>query len=199
MVAGASGTALAIFGLLLYIVLDPIQRKAAAYLDEAKRADKGALAEERAGAILQGANPREFWVLHDVVYPGGNIDHVVISKRGSVFAIETKSTKGIVDCCGEQLLVNGAPPQKDYLKQTLRGAMWLNDRIAEATGFKPFVEAVLLFPNASVNVRTTIREVTVSSEWYLSQLLRRHPSSTEQREHLWASRDLIQKQLTGSR
>ncbi len=58
-----------------------------------ERQDRGAIAEEHVGALLDRL-PRDRWrVVHDVTLGRGNVDHIVIGPPG-VFTIETKSHPG---------------------------------------------------------------------------------------------------------
>ncbi len=58
-----------------------------------ERRDRGAMAEEHVGALLDGL-PGERWrVVHDVSLGRGNVDHIAIGPPG-VFTIETKSHPG---------------------------------------------------------------------------------------------------------
>lgn len=58
-----------------------------------ERRDRGAMAEEQVGALLDGL-PQEKWrVAHDVSLGRGNVDHIIIGPPG-VFTIETKSHPG---------------------------------------------------------------------------------------------------------
>ncbi|MCW3033773.1 MAG: hypothetical protein QOK19_2257 [Solirubrobacteraceae bacterium] len=60
-----------------------------------ERRDRGALAEEHVGGVLDSL-PRERWrVIHDATLGRGNVDHIVIGPPG-VFTIETKSHPGPV-------------------------------------------------------------------------------------------------------
>jgi Nuclease-related domain len=60
-----------------------------------ERRDRGALAEEQVGGLLDTL-PRERWrVIHDATLGRGNVDHIVIGPPG-VFTIETKSHPGPV-------------------------------------------------------------------------------------------------------
>ena len=60
-----------------------------------ERRDRGAMAEEEVGALLD-ALPAERWrVIHDATLGRGNVDHIVIGPPG-VFTIETKSHPGPV-------------------------------------------------------------------------------------------------------
>ncbi len=60
-----------------------------------ERRDRGALAEEQVGGLLDEL-PRDRWrVIHDATLGRGNVDHVAIGPTG-VFTIETKSHPGPV-------------------------------------------------------------------------------------------------------
>lgn len=60
-----------------------------------ERRDRGALAEEQVGGLLDSL-PRARWrVIHDATLGRGNVDHIVIGPPG-VFTIETKSHPGPV-------------------------------------------------------------------------------------------------------
>jgi hypothetical protein len=60
-----------------------------------ERQDRGALAEEHVGGLLDSL-PGERWrVVHDATLGRGNVDHIVIGPPG-VFTIETKSHPGPV-------------------------------------------------------------------------------------------------------
>jgi len=60
-----------------------------------ERQDRGALAEEHVGGLLDEL-PGERWrVVHDATLGRGNVDHIVIGPPG-VFTIETKSNPGPV-------------------------------------------------------------------------------------------------------
>ena len=60
-----------------------------------ERRDRGALAEEQVGGLLDRL-PRDGWrVIHDASLGRGNVDHIVIGPPG-VFTVETKSHPGPV-------------------------------------------------------------------------------------------------------
>ena len=60
-----------------------------------ERRDRGAMAEEEVGALLESL-PHESWrIVHDVSLGRGNVDHIAIGPPG-LFTIETKSHPGPV-------------------------------------------------------------------------------------------------------
>src|SRR5258707_4467980 len=60
-----------------------------------ERQDRGALAEEQVGGLLDQLPDDRWWVIHDATLGRGNVDHIVIGPPG-VFTIETKSHPGPV-------------------------------------------------------------------------------------------------------
>jgi Nuclease-related domain len=57
------------------------------------RRDRGAMAEEQVGALLDSLADERWQVIHDATLGRGNVDHIVIGPPG-VFTIETKSHAG---------------------------------------------------------------------------------------------------------
>jgi len=60
-----------------------------------ERRERGALAEEHVGAVLDQLSRERWRVIHDATLGRGNVDHIVIGPPG-VFTIETKSHPGPV-------------------------------------------------------------------------------------------------------
>lgn len=60
-----------------------------------ERRDRGAMAEEQVGALLDGLPAARWRVIHDATLGRGNVDHIAIGPPG-VFTIETKSHPGPV-------------------------------------------------------------------------------------------------------
>src|ERR1700759_2341184 len=58
-----------------------------------ERRDRGAVAEERVGGVLDQLDRTRWRVIHDATLGRGNVDHIVIGPPG-VFTIETKSHPG---------------------------------------------------------------------------------------------------------
>lgn len=132
----------------------------------AKDANKGALAEEKVGAKLT-ALPEEFVSFHDLAFPGFNIDHVAVGP-GGVFVIETKSHGGKVTNNGNQLLLNGSTPEKDFINQTWSQTYHIKNLLKERLGKEIPVNPVLCFTNAFVQVRGTVKGVSVVNGGYLN-------------------------------
>ena len=104
---------------LIRVLPNIIEGRVDRKLKESKRANRGAVGEERIGDLLSSLTLDD-WVLHDIECPNGNIDHIIISKTSGVFLIETKAHGGKVEINGDILLVNGKTPEKDFIAQTLR-------------------------------------------------------------------------------
>lgn len=127
----------------------------------------GGRAEERVGEELEGLRAHGFYVFHDVAFPGvGNVDHVVLGERG-FFSIETKSHSGHVTARSGQLLRNGRPFEKDFVKQAWSGCYRLREILdAEVT-------PLLLFTDAFVEGRVTARGVRVLPlSWMVGEILK---------------------------
>jgi hypothetical protein len=135
-------------------------------LKEEKRAIRGARSEEKIGEILAELS-EDFLVLHDIESPYGNIDHIVFSKKNGVFLIETKSHGGQVAVEDDTLLVNGKPPEKDFIAQILNNTYWLKQEISNLIGPAPWITPLLVFTNAFVVASKPIKNIRVINKKYL--------------------------------
>lgn len=137
--------------------------------DKAREAERtwiaGGRAEEKVGAELEKLATHGY-VFHDVAFPDlGNVDHVVLGEKG-FFCVETKSHKGQVSSASGDLLLNGRPTEKDFIKQTWRGCYRLRG-ILDAD-----VTPLLLFTDAFVRGRLYVRGVRVLPlEWLVGEIL----------------------------
>ena len=103
--------------------------------------------------------PNTYSVFHDLTHPsiGGNIDHIVVGPTG-VFALETKNWKGMVKLSGQGMVtVDGKHDHTRDGKAILGRAMTLSKKIEALSNIKIFVQAVMVFPNASVSVTPDTR------------------------------------------
>lgn len=115
----------------------------------------GGKAEEKVGVALESLRPHGFYIFHDVALPGlGNVDHIALGPRG-FFYIETKSHGGRVGSRDGRLLVNGHPPDKDFIAQTWRGCYRLREILDAET------VPLLCFTDALVEGRIRVRGVRV--------------------------------------
>ncbi len=98
--------------------------------------------------------PDTYSVFHDLTHPsiGGNIDHIVVGPTG-VFALETKNWKGHVSLSGPGILtVDGKHDNTKHGKAILGRALNLKRKIEALSNINTFVQAVMVFPLASVSV-----------------------------------------------
>lgn len=117
----------------------------------ARDADRGANAEDNIAARL-AALPDAYVVFHNLARVCGDIDHIVVGPTG-VFTLETKGHRGTVTSAGNQVLVNGRPPEKDFIAQAWRNAYWVRDLLKNVAGIEVEVKPILVFANAYVKVK----------------------------------------------
>lgn len=187
----SGGVAIGIL-LLLRILPDlmarPIRRKE----KEVRRADRGAVGEEKVAAILSALGS-DFFILHDVSSPYGNIDHIVIGREIGVFLLETKAHGGKVTLLPNGLLINGKPPEKDFINQALKNVYWLRGVIEEVTGTQLRINALVVFTNAFVPYGQPIKGVQVINKRYLIDRLQRAGRGIPL--IAWEQREAIAKRL----
>ncbi len=145
------------------------------------RAQKGAKGEVKAASLLRNLG-KDFRVLHDVVSPFGNIDHVVISKSGVVFAIETKSHNGRVKVENEVILVNGKPAEKNFIAQTLRNVYWLREKIKQVTGSDTYVYGIIVFTNAYVEFTKPVKGIIILNKKFLLEAIQKNSLKNPENE-----------------
>lgn len=110
---GLIGTLVA--GGLFLFVIKILEKKGNATLKHAKQAERGAIAEEKTGSIIEGL-PEGNFIVHDFNTGRGNIDHILVGPKG-VFTLEVKSHRGTVTFDNGSLLRDGQSFEKDFLKQ----------------------------------------------------------------------------------
>lgn len=160
---------------------------------EEKRAIRGAKGEEKVGSILETL-AEDYLVIHDIVSPFGNIDHIVISKEGGIFLIETKAHGGRVSVKDGHVLVNGHDPEKDFIAQVLRNTYWLRDKVCETIGVEPWIHPILVFTSAFVEQGAPIKGVKVVNRKFLLNLLHLKANKSENLA-IWKNREKIGKAL----
>lgn len=157
------------FAVIIKLVADQIEKKGLHTKKRAKDADRGAYAEEVVAEILKDL-PVGYHAFHDLAFDGFNIDHVVVGP-GGIFLVETKSHSGKVDARGENLLLNGNVPEKDFLKQTWSQTYQLRDFLKNKTFREWSVKPVLCFTRAFVKVRQPVKGITVVNKGYLKKYI----------------------------
>ncbi len=116
-----------------------------------------------------------YLVLNDVPFPYGNLDHIVVRPDRTVFLIETKSHRGKVTWNGKQLLINGCPFSRNPLCQINRSIRWVRRMAKRLFGVNPWIVAVLVFPNARVLIRHSVKRVNVIGAENLLDFIRLYP------------------------
>jgi len=128
-------------------------------------ADTGAKAEQAVAEALQEL-PDDYYVFHDLEFPGFNIDHVVLGPNG-IFLVETKSQKGNITQKNDVLLRNGRKFFKDFLNQCWSQTYSLRDHLgAERLGGLP-IKPILCFSRGFVEIRGPVRGVALLNVGYL--------------------------------
>jgi hypothetical protein len=188
------GMGLLVLLVLLRVLPDIFKKKVNKKSKEQQRAMRGANGEERIGELLSELSP-DYHILHDIVSPYGNIDHIVISRNSGIFLIETKAHGGKVSMDGETLLVNGKLPEKDFIAQDLRNAYWLRDEVSQFIGAKPWITPILVFTNAYVSPTNPVKGVIILNKKYLLALLQRENRSNAEITRVWEQREVISKHL----
>lgn len=103
----------------------------------------------------------------------GNIDHVVLSREHGVFLIETKAHGGKVTVVDGKVQVNGKPPEKDFIAQTVRNTQWLSGRLEGITGVTAWVNSSIVFTNAFVEWSRPVKGITVTNKKFLLSNIQR--------------------------
>lgn len=143
---------------LVFLARRMIGRRIDAFLDTAVAFRKGAEGEGLTAATLSEL-PDSYSVFHDLTHPsiGGNIDHIVVGPTG-VFALETKNWRGMVTLSGQgTLTVDGQHDKTQDGKAILGRSLNLKKKIEALSNINLFVQAVMVFPKASVSVMPETR------------------------------------------
>jgi hypothetical protein len=155
------------------------------YRKQERKAVRGAVAEEAIGHLLEQL-PEPRAIFHDVGTGRGDIDHILLSPAHGVILIETKSHHGTVEVQNGALLINGRPPEKDFIAQTIRNTMWLRQRLKETTGLDVWIQPIIVFTNAFVREWKPVRNILLRNKKYLLKAIgetRAHPDIAAK---LWA-------------
>lgn len=191
---GLSGGAVLVLLMILQALPDLIDKPIKGRIKAERRADRGAVAEEIVGEILVGLD-EDFFVLHDILSPYGNIDHIVIGKNTGVFLLETKAHGGRVETLQDKLLVNGKLPEKDFIAQVLKNTYWLREEIEKVIGSKIWITPVLVFTNAFVQAGKPIKGVYIINKKYLINLIQRQGRSMFGLGVVWETRQKLYEHL----
>jgi hypothetical protein len=135
--------------------------------------------ERSVGQLLEQLRENGAQVFHDILAPGFNLDHVVISSRG-IYAIETKTRskpgpKARVVVEGDTLTVAGHVPDRNPIEQVTAAARWLEIELKKSTGKRFFVRGVVVFPGWYVEQRGPRGDVWVLEPKMLSGFIGNAP------------------------
>jgi hypothetical protein len=110
----------------------------------------GAEGERKTAKALRSLKGLEWRIFHDIQTGYGNYDHVVVSP-GGVFLLETKYLGGIIEmrdgvpCVRRKLYPDQSKPYGDIRRQALSSAARLKGEIEELSGYRTWVQAVVVF------------------------------------------------------
>ena len=102
---------------------------------------------------------------------------------------------GRVQILSDNLLVNGKPPEKDFIKQTLRNTYWLRDELEKVVGKKVWITSVIVFTNAFVPFGKPIKGIHITNIKFLPDLLKQQGKSSAELSAVWDAKDLIVQEL----
>lgn len=181
---GLGGIAILIILVGMRIIPDIIDRPMTRALKQERQYNRGAVGEEQVGQLL-GQLSSDFVVMHDVVSPYGNIDHIVYDKRGNIFMLETKSHGGSVKAWGDQLLLNGHAFEKDIVGQCQKNAIWIRKKVEGRLHLNAWITAVLVFTNAFVEFGNPIKKVHYMNKKFLVPFIQRTNTGSPAGLKLW--------------
>lgn len=129
---------------------------------------QGARAEVRVGETLKALGPN-YLIINDIQTGRGNIDHLVLSKTGAVFVIETKSHFGRLEISKDELFHNGYKTEKDFIKQVLGNTFWVKERLAALGITTAWITPILVFTNLWVTESQPIKGVYIENVKFLNR------------------------------
>lgn len=119
--------------------------------------------EKTVGQELERLRKQGFEVFHDILGPGFNVDHLLISTKG-IYAIETKTwSKPLtgdnqIRFDGERIFKMGKVVKPNPADQATWNAKWINELLRRSTGKSFGVKPVVVFPGWYVdNSKITLR------------------------------------------
>jgi len=185
----AAGIALVVaLGVAFKAAMTFVEAKIDTKIAADKRAAGGAVAGDRIGQTLDELG-EEHLVIHDLRCPYGNIDHVVLSRNHGVFLIETKAHAGRVAVVDSRIVINGRPPELDFVAQTLRITCWLADEMEKISGVRTPVNSLIVFTNAFVVTSRSVKGVTITNQDFLLSNIQRMGKPLPLA--VWAARERI--------
>ena len=116
-----------------------------------KALNLGLKGERAIGQFLEDLRRKGYFVFHDVIGKGFNLDHVIIGPKG-VFTIETKTiSKPIkgdpkIKYDGNMVTILGYNPERNPIMQAKAQANWLKELFHEDTGKRVHVKPIIVYP-----------------------------------------------------
>lgn len=165
-------TVLAILAWVVFLVWLPRHRKRLRALRQ------GLDGERSVAEYLDRFREHGYYVYHDIMGNGFNIDHVLIGPTG-VYTIETKTiskpARGNpkISFEGDALRVDGFKPDRDPVKQAQAQATWLAEFLGKPGGEKVPVQPVVVYPGWYVEKQPNGFPVWVMEPKSLESFLRR--------------------------
>lgn len=153
---------------ILWLVTNNLEGIGNHFIKRAKDAERGVKAEELVGEKLNTITG--YTCYHDIVFDGFNIDHLLIGP-GGVFVIETKSHKGKITNQGDSLFLNGKSPGKNFLNQAWSQTYQIKEILKQQTGKEWPVKPVLCFSDAFVEVRGSVKGISILNVKYLNTFI----------------------------
>jgi len=129
--------------------------------DRRPRQPRWAEAEEEVSRLLAELLLDGYLVLNNIPFPYGNLDHLVIKPNGTIVLCETKSHCGTVTWNSKQLLINGRPFSSNPITQVNRSIRWIRKMTKQLFGRNPWIVSVLVFPNADVLIKRSVKRINV--------------------------------------
>jgi ssDNA-binding Zn-finger/Zn-ribbon topoisomerase 1 len=193
---GIGGIGVLLLIMAMRMIADQFDNYARRQEKAIRRADRGAKAEEEVGDLLYELDD-DFIVVNDVESPYGNIDHVLLTQKGGIYLIETKSHHGTVTTFDGEILVNGDLPEKDFAAQALQNSYWLREEIERWFHVNPWVTPLVVFTNAFVKFGPKVKGVRAINHKFLLRTLRSGQSRSTLTAAVWENRDQIVRLLNG--
>jgi hypothetical protein len=189
-ILGISGTGILILLLFIRFLSSFMLSKADKKFDEADRAYRGAESEIQVSELLDELG-EDYVVFNDILGDYGNIDHVIICRQGGVFVVETKSHYGKISVDMDQVLINNHEPEKDFIAQSIRNSLFLQENIANVIGYKPWVTIFLVFTHAFVPLIQPIKGVHIINKRFLLNQIKKYAINYKNGQKVWNRRDEI--------
>lgn len=162
-----SSQAIASLGLTVMVVVSVIFfRRAEAmgeknmkFTDRTIAWKQGTVAEESVDGLLE-ALPNNYFVINNFVTKKGTTDYIVVGPKG-ILTIDTKNDEGVVTNNGGNLLRDGHPFEKDFIKQAWAQSYFVRDLLAEKGVCALRTQPVIVFTDADVQVKGRVRGVQI--------------------------------------